>query len=213
LDLPFALTAFVSIFAIIDPIGVVPLFTILTQGYNQEEKRNVITKCILAALLTLLIFGLAGQYIFLTFGFTIPAFQIAGGILLFSVAFDMLRGERSKSKITNKEEAIERETIGIVPLGIPLLAGPGAITTVIMYLSAPSLDVFDKVFVFVAVLVTLLITFYLLTFADSFSRLLGFGRSLAISRIMGLLLASIAVQFIINGIVGAARMNGLILYP
>lgn len=110
MDLAFALSAFASIFAIVDPIGTVPFYAALTEGYTQEQKRQVAILGCLVALTTLLVFGLVGQYIFATFGFTIPAFQIAGGILLFGVALEMMHGERPRTKTTEREaqEAFER---------------------------------------------------------------------------------------------------------
>src|SRR3990172_8680608 len=104
-DLAFGLTAMASIFAIVDPVGAVPFFSALTEGYSPADTRAVIQKGCLVALVVLLVFGLAGQYIFLAFGFTVPAFQIAGGILLFNIGFEILHGERPRTKATEKEHA------------------------------------------------------------------------------------------------------------
>ena len=211
-DLAFGLTAMASIFAIVDPIGVVPFFSALTEDYSPQEKRGVIQKSCLAALVVLLVFGLVGQWIFLAFSITVPAFQIAGGILLFSVGFEMLHGERPRTKTTEKEhkEALERQAVGIVPLGIPLLAGPGAISTVMVYMSHETGSPVDKVFVFIGILVSILASFAALTYADRIFKRIGRTGTLAISRILGLLLAAIAVQFVINGVIAVARLNGLI---
>ncbi len=154
------ITIFLSIFAICNPIGLVSFFVALTEGYKQEEKLKVIKKIVLVATVTLVVFGLIGQYVFTLFSITIPAFQIAGGLLIFKIGFDMIQGGRPKAKRTDdeKQEALEREAIGIVPLGIPMFAGPGAISTVMLYVaqSQPTLmeTVLQLVIVFASVLVT-----------------------------------------------------------
>lgn len=211
-DLAFGLTAIASIFAIVDPVGAVPFFAAITEGYSADDKQAVIQQSCIVALLTLLVFGLAGQYIFLAFGFTVPAFQIAGGILLFNIGFEMLHGERPRTKATEKEhaEALERRAVGIVPLGVPLLAGPGAITTVMVYISHPTSDPLDKVFIFAGILAAVLASLVALSYADRIFRRIGRTGTHAISRILGLLLTAIAVQFVINGVLGAARLNGLL---
>jgi multiple antibiotic resistance protein len=133
----FAIEAFVAIFAIVNPIGNIPFFVTLTQGYSPKEKKDVIIKIIVVAIAVLVIFGLIGNYIFMLFGITIPAFGIAGGILLLTIAFSMLHGQKPRTKLTqqDREEALAREAVGIVPLGIPMFAGPGAITTIMIYMS------------------------------------------------------------------------------
>ncbi|HKZ98869.1 MAG TPA: MarC family protein [Thermoplasmata archaeon] len=210
-DVAFGATAIASIFAIVDPIGVVPFFSILTEDMTPAQKREVIARSCLVATTTLGVFAVFGQWIFAGFGFTIPAFRIAGGLLLFSVGFEMLHGERPRTKMTERErqETLERESVGVVPLGIPLLAGPGAITTVMIYMTQPTAPE-DKMFVFAGILIAILSAFFLLTYADGLFRRIGRTGTRAIGRIMGLLLAAIAVQFVIDGAVGAARLNGLL---
>ena len=134
------------------------------------------------------------------FSITIPAFRIAGGLLLFRVAFNMLYGVTPGTKSTEKEkeETLEKEMIGIVPMGIPLLAGPGAISTVMLYNSQGNM--ISSIIVFISIFATLSITYVLLRNVDRIFNRLGRVGSLAISRIMGLILAAIAIQFIINGV-------------
>src|SRR5437867_10368635 len=160
-DLAYGLTAMASIFAIVDPIGAVPFFAALTEDYSPKDKQVVIQRSCAVALVVLLIFGLVGQWIFLAFSITIPAFQIAGGLLLFSVGFEMLHGERPRTKATEKEhaEALERQAVGVVPLGIPLLAGSGAISTVMVYLAHASAAPVDKLVVFAGILVSILASY------------------------------------------------------
>ncbi|HEV8595137.1 MAG TPA: MarC family protein [Thermoplasmata archaeon] len=211
-DVIFGVTAVVAIFAIVDPFTALPFFMFATEDMPAEQKRNVVTKACIVALVTLGVFALFGQLIFAAFGFTIAAFKIAGGILLFAIAFEMLHGERPRTKLTDKEheEGAEQESVGIVPLGIPLLAGPGAITTVMIFMARPVADPFDKMFVFVGILISALAAYYTLNFADRISERIGRTGTLAIGRIMGLLLAAIAVQFVIDGVVKAAVDYGVL---
>ncbi len=211
-DLAFGATAMASIFAIVDPFGVVPFFSVLTEDMDPVQKQNIVSKACLTATITLGVFAVFGQWIFAGFGFTIPAFKIAGGILLFGVALEMLHGERSRSRLTaqEREESLERDEVAVVPLGIPLLAGPGAITTVMIYMTADVSEPADKLFVFAGILVSVLAAFFLLHNADRIFRKIGRTGTRAIGRVMGLLLAAIAVQFIIDGVIAAAAQKGLI---
>src|SRR5206468_3592775 len=174
-DLAFGATAMASIFAIVDPLGVVPFFSVLTEDMDKAQKQNIISKACLTATITLGVFAVFGQWIFAGFGFTIPAFRIAGGIVLFGVAFEMLRGERSRTRLTHqeREETLERDEVAVVPLGIPLLAGPGAITTVMILMSSSATAPEDKLFVFAGILVSVLATYILLHNADRIFRRLG----------------------------------------
>ena len=207
----FTVTTFVAIFAIVNPIGAMTFFVVLTRAYPKAVKKRVIERAILAATLALLIFALVGNYIFLIFGTSIPAFRIAGGLLLFSIAFAMMQGERSRTQLTpqDRQEALEREAIGIVPLGIPMLAGPGAITTVIALMAdatSPGLDMARVAVILGSILGTMLASWIMLTYADVIFRRIGRMGAYAISRIMGLILAAIAVQFVILGIQGAIAL-------
>ncbi len=204
-DVAFGATAMASIFAIVDPLGVIPFFSVLTEDMTWAEKRDVISKSCLVATTTLGVFAVFGQFIFNAFGFSVPAFEIAGGILLFGVAFEMMHGERPRTKMTESErtETLEREDVGVIPLGIPLLAGPGAITTVMIYMTHPVADPADKMFIFAGILVAVMTTFFLMHYADRIFKRIGRTGTKVLGRIMGLLLAAIAIQFIINGIIGA----------
>ena len=203
----FSVTTFVAIFAIVNPIGAMTFFVVLTRAYPKEVKTRVIEKAVLAATITLLVFAFVGNYIFFVFGTSIPAFRIAGGILLFTIAFSMMQGERSRTQLTpqDRQEALEREAVGIVPLGIPMLAGPGAITTVMVLMATASdpLDMAAIAVIMASILGTMVITWILLVEADRVFRRIGRMGAYAISRIMGLILAAIAVQFVILGIKGA----------
>ena len=210
-DLAFGATAMASIFAIVDPLGVVPFFSVLTEGMTPVQKQNIVSKACITATITLGVFAIFGQWIFAGFGFTIPAFKIAGGIVLFGVALEMLRGERSRTRLTpqEREETLERDEVAVVPLGIPLLAGPGAITTVMIYMAHPVAGPEDKLFVFAGILVAILSAFVLLHNADRIFKRIGRAGTRAVGRVMGLLLTAIAVQFIIDGIFDVMKMHGI----
>jgi multiple antibiotic resistance protein len=200
IDYMFFITVFTAIFAIVDPIGNIPIFYTLTQRFTREERIRIAKKAVIAASITLIVFGFIGHYIFMFFSITIPAFRIAGGLLLFRVSFNMLYGTTPGTKSTEKEkeESLEKDMLGIVPLGIPLLAGPGAISTVMLYNSNGGLS--TSFIVFLSVFLTMVFTYIMLRNVDRIFTRLGRVGSLAISRIMGLILAAIAVQFLINGV-------------
>ena len=191
----------VSIFAIVNPVGVIPTFVALTSGYSMVERRRVILKAVLVAAGVLLLFGLAGERIFSVFSITIPAFRIAGGILIFKVAFDMLQGERPKADSTDQEiaDAFDRENIGITPLGVPLLTGPGAITTVMIFISQQD-AMLDRALVYLAVAVTFVAAFVLLFVGERLFQFMGRSGLQVFTRIMGLILAAVAVQFVLAGL-------------
>ena len=215
MDADFAISVIIAVFAIVNPVGNVSFFVALTEGYSKEERNSVIWKVVTVAFFILVIFSLAGHYIFEVFSITIPAFRIAGGILLFSIAFSMLHGTRSKAKLTDqdKEEAMNRQAIGIVPLGIPMFGGPGAITTVMIYMADGSADGFSltaTLMVILAILITMVASYFILYYGEAIFERIGRMGTLAFSRIMGLILAAIAVQFVLTGILGFAILEGLV---
>ena len=215
MSIEFALGAFVSIFAIVNPVGNIPIFEAVTEGYSKELKRKVVIKICLVTTGVLFVFAIFGQYIFSIYGITIPAFKIAGGLLLFSVAFSMMQGQRSRTRLTEEDqkEAMEKEEVGIVPLGIPLFAGPGAITTVMIYVSEAASQTggfLDVISVFLGIALTVLISYVLLTYSEGIFERMGRSGAMAFSRVMGLLLAAVAVSFILSGVFQAVRDAGFL---
>ena len=198
----FYLSIVATVFAILNPIGAVPTLMVLTDGYTASEKKRVIFKSIMVASGMILGFMFLGIYIFLVLGIDISDFKVAGGILLFKVAFDMLQGKVSNTKLTPQEtqESIDREAVGIVPIGTPLLAGPGTITTAMIYFNSPQYFISERIAVILAVITVLLISYIVLRLSNPLFNRLGKTGSLIISRIMGLLLASIAIEFITSGL-------------
>lgn len=200
----FMLTVVAAIFALVNPLGAVPTLVSLTDGYSKQERKAVINKAIMVATGMLLGFMFLGEYIFSVLGIDISDFKIAGGILLFKVAFDMIQGRLSTTKLTalEQQDLMEREAVGIVPIGVPLLSGPGSITTAIIYFNSKSNGIFDRISVIIAIIIVMGIAYLILMFSTRILDRLGKTGSLIISRIMGLLLAAIGIEFIVSGIAG-----------
>ncbi len=196
-------TVLVALFAIMNPIGAVPILISLTDGYSLKERKDVIIKSVYMASGMIFGFMFIGVYIFDILGISIYDFEIAGGALLFKVGFDMLQGKTSNTKITQaeKDDSAEREAIGIAPIGTPLLAGPGSITTAIIYFNSTGITLIERVIVVIAVAIVLLLAYFLLKYSIKIFAKLGKTGSIVISRIMGLLLTAIAVELITNGII------------
>ncbi|HXQ79336.1 MAG: MarC family protein [Thermoplasmata archaeon] len=197
---------FVTVFALVDPVGALPFFVSLTDGFDEADRGIVIRRAVTVLGTVLMVFALVGRFLFSAFGLTLAAFEIAGGILLFIVAFDMLHGEVTRTKLTSedRDEAIaRRDEISVVPLGIPLLAGPGAISTVMIYEGSDAGDPFAVLAVFVAIAITTAATYFILRYGQRIFRYLGKTGIMAMTRVLGLLLAAVGVQFVINGIFGA----------
>lgn len=203
--LEFVIATLLSLFAIINPMGAVPNYVVLTSGYTLKEKRLVIKKAVMVALGVLIIFTLLGQLIFDFLNITVPAFRIAGGAVLFLIAMDMVRGNTPQAKLNpkEKEENLDKDQVGVVPLGVPLLAGPGSITTVMIAVSDGTHNQLVSILVVVAcVSFVLLFAYLVLRNSDLIFKRLGRTGTKIFSRIMGLLLGAIAVQFIADGLKG-----------
>jgi multiple antibiotic resistance protein len=195
-----------SVFAIVDPFGALPFFVALTDGFRTDDREAVLRRSVLVVGGLLIGFALFGRFLFQAFGFSLAAFEIAGGALLFLVASEMLMGEIGRTKLTDadREEALaRRDEVSIVPLGIPLLAGPGAISTVMIYTANAGNDPWEIASVFIAVGVTASATFIILRYGHGIFRSLGRVGVMALTRVMGLILAAVAVQFILNGVIAA----------
>lgn len=202
----FALTAFSSLFAIVDPFAALPAFLALTGGEHESKRKGIALRASLTTILVLSTFALTGQLIFRFFGITIPAFKIAGGILLFTIALDMLRAKASKTRTTpaETEEGAHKEDVGVVPVGIPLLSGPGAIASVTL-LSERAKALPERIGLLVAIVVIGFVTWIVLRSGDVVARVLGKTGLNLIARIMGLLLAAVAAQFVIDGVQAVLR--------
>ena len=201
INVSFILLTFSSLFTLINPIGITPILLSMTEDESDSEYRVIIKKGIITAYIILTIFAIMGDLIFKLYGITIYAFMIAGGILFLRNSFDMIDSKISRESSTPLEtkEAIQKEDISITPIGIPLIAGPGAITS-IMILSSQTSSYVDKCIVHINILITLIITYIILLLGKKISKKIGTTGIRIIQRIMGLILLVISIQFIINGI-------------
>jgi multiple antibiotic resistance protein len=192
---------FTSILFIVDPFAVIPTFLAMTVRDSPEQRRVLARRGAWTCAITLIAFALGGSLIFTIFGITIGAFKIAGGVLIGLNALDMVQARRSQQRETAIEtaEGIQKDDIGIMPLGVPMLAGPGAISTV-MVLALGAKSTAATITVYVSIGLTALITFWVLSAASLVERRLGQTGMRILTRLMGLVLAAIAVQFIIDGI-------------
>ena len=201
--LEFFAAALASTFAIVDPIGTLPFFVGLTSGFSAADRRVVVDRAVAVLGIVLAVFVAFGRFLFAAFGFTLAAFEIAGGILLFFVAYDMLQGEITRTKLSpqDREESLaRRDELSIVPIGIPLLAGPGAISTVMIYAGDAGGDPVDLLAVFGAVVVTTVASLIVLRYGHGLLLRLGRTGIMALTRVMGLILAAVGVQFVLNGL-------------
>jgi len=199
--LEFALISFTSIFGIVNPINGGTIFYSLTSGFSIEKKKEIARRASIVCCSVLITFSIFGSIIFKFFGISIPAFRIAGGILIFKVAMDMLQARQSRMKTTPEEEelAIQKDDISIVPLAIPMLSGPGAITTVVV-LMAKSTSIVEHAVIILGVVITSLITYIIFTESYLITRLFKENGTRIVTRFMGLFILANSVQFIINGI-------------
>ena len=192
---------FTSVLFIVDPFAVIPTFLAMTVRDSAQQRRVLARRGAWTCAITLIAFALGGSMIFKIFGITIGAFKIAGGVLIGLNALDMVQARRSQQRETAVEtaEGIQKDDIGIMPLGVPMLAGPGAISTV-MVLALGAKSTAASVTVYVSIVLTALITYFVLSAASMVERRLGQTGMRILTRLMGLVLSAIAVQFIIDGI-------------
>jgi len=182
------LRATVALFIIVDPIGLVPVFSALTKELPRPEKRRMFRNIVYTGSALLLLFALAGQQLLVLFGISIQSFMIAGGILLLLLSVEiLLRGERVQKT--------PGEDVGIVPIAFPLLVGPGAITTTMISIQRDGLEVAIP-----SILIVMFLTWVVLRLTDRINRLLGRTGSAVIARVLAVFIAAIAIQFIIDGI-------------
>jgi multiple antibiotic resistance protein len=196
----FSLLALSSIFFLVDPFAALPTFLAVTAGADAARRRKMAWKASLTALVVLSAFAVAGRYIFRMFGITLPAFEIAGGVILLLIGLDMLQAKRSPTQESHVEaaEAAQKEDAGIVPLGIPMLAGPGSITSV-MVLVGQVQTPWQMVAILLAIFITAVICYLVLGNSDRVARAMGETGVRILVRIMGLLLVALAVQYFVNG--------------
>lgn len=196
----FALVTITSVLFIVDPIAVIPTYLVITQDETREQRKRTARRACIAMTILLIVFAATGTALFRAFGITLPAFRIAGGLILWFVALDMLRGERRTQE--GRDEVIEgqiKDDVAVTPLAIPMLAGPGAISTVIV-LSSQARGPAQTAIVYGAIVLTGLLSFITLRIGEPLLSRLGKTGVRVVTRIMGLLLAAVAVQFVLTGV-------------
>jgi len=195
------LLAATSIFFLVDPFAVVPMFLSMTFDVPESTRRQMARRSAWTCAIVLCVFAAAGSLIFKAFGITLPAFKIAGGIILLLIGLDMLQARQSATKSTAEEqqEGAEKADASIIPLGMPMLAGPGAISTV-MVLVGGAHSIWQHTVVYGVILLTSYVSYWVLSGADRVRRYLGNTGIRIMTRLMGLLLVALAVQFVANGL-------------
>jgi len=198
--LQFALITFTSVLFIVDPLAAVPAYLVITQDETRAQRRRTALRACVSMALLLVLFAAAGSLIFKAFGITLPAFRVAGGLILWLVALDMLRAQRSTQE--SREELAEgqaKDDVALTPLAIPILAGPGAISTAIV-LAGEAQGFARTAVVYAAILLTAAVSYATLLLGERLMSVLGRTGIRVLTRIMGLLLAAVATQFILTGI-------------
>jgi len=196
----------VSLLVILTPFSVLPVYVALTEGMPAAERRRALHRTLLAVLVTLLFFQWTGTYLFQVLGVALPSFQVAGGLIIASMAWSMLHANPSRIQRTRSEEqeTLEREDFSVVPLAIPMLSGPGAITTVIL-LGQQQATVAGRLSLTFLIVLATAVLYPVFWLAQPLSQRLGMTGMRVLTRIMGMMLLAIAVEFILQG---AARFAG-----
>jgi len=201
-ELKFAVVALSAIFFVVDPLAILPIFLTITSGDSAAQRRRTAARAAVAAWVMLSTFAVAGGLIFRAFGISLGAFKVAGGLMLLLMAIDMMRARTSPTRTTAEEqdESRARDDTAIFPLAVPMLAGPGAIATVMVLMSRADWRPVPTVAVFAAVTATCVASWLLMRYAANAERLIPKTVLRAFERVMGLLLAAVAVEFIAGGV-------------
>lgn len=206
------ITAFVTLFVIVDPVGLAPLFVALTRGMDNAQRRAIGLRASVVAIGLLTLFGLAGKGLLDFIGISMPAFRIAGGLLLFVTAFDMLferRTQRREDKVS-EEEALDDHDPSVFPLATPLIAGPGALATMILLVGRAGPGWQGVLAIHLVMVAVVACCFGMFLVAGPIERALGRTGANVVTRLLGMLLAALSVQFVIDGVIGALHGAGII---
>ena len=196
----FFVAALAALFVIVNPFSTASVFLTITRGDSKEKKRLMAKKASITALVVLIVFALIGSSILNFFSITVEAFKIAGGIIIGGVGMNMIRAKREHLPTEKeKQDASDKEDISIIPLAIPMLSGPGSITTAIV-LAGEASGMLNLFALLAAILVVCLLSYFILTQASVIDKFLGETGRRVIDRIMGLIVLVVGVQFIINGV-------------
>ena len=200
IPLQFGLLCFVSLFTIIDPIGALPVFVSMTSKLSHSESRRVALRAALTAWIVLILFALTGRFLFDFFGISVNSLRVVGGIVFFIMGYEMLEARLTRTKSDEESVTEYVEDIAITPIGIPLIAGPGAITTVIVLMNETTGLIEKEIALMLAITAVLTIAFFFLIGARQVMRALGHSGNKVLLRLMGLIVMAIAVEFFFNGL-------------
>ncbi|MBT8316920.1 MAG: NAAT family transporter [Lutibacter sp.] len=197
----FALLVFTSFFTIINPLGTMPIFMTMTASLSEERRKQTAKKATLVAFFTILAFAFSGQILFNFFGISVNSFRIVGGVIFFTMGWDMLQARLGSFKHTDDENKIDAyvEDISITPLAIPMICGPGAITNAIILMEDAG-EIKQKIVLIVVIAVMLLLTYLILVGASKITEKLGSTGNKVMMRLMGLIVMVIAVEFFFSGL-------------
>jgi multiple antibiotic resistance protein len=212
MDITFALRTFITFFTVIDPLGLVPVTLVILANHSDKQRKQIITRAIVISALVITVFALLGKMLIQSLGIGLYAFNIAGGILLFLISLEMLFGRTPETRETDEEEkeAISKNDVSVFPLAIPMIAGPGTIATTILFANSASSNIVNIVVVIAAIIFCLLVAWFAMEKSSIIMKLVSRTGIFVFSRILGILLAALAVQFILNGIQTYLKLNGLI---
>ena len=199
--------AFITLTVIVDPVGTAAVFCAMTVGYSRKQFRKTAFRAASIAFGLLLFFGFFGSVVLQRLGISLPAFRIAGGILLFVTAFRMLFGHPQPESVKKNKSAYQDHDIAVFPIAIPLLAGPGCMTAIILLMSRAETSV-DHITVLAALVATHLTALVCLLVASPIQKLLGSGGVNILARVMGVILAAMSVQFVTDGLRGMHVIGG-----
>jgi multiple antibiotic resistance protein len=202
-------TAFVTLFVMVDPVGMIPIFASLTRAGDKQYRRDMAFKGTVVATLVLVSFAVIGEALLGFFGISMGAFRVAGGLLLFVIAFNMVFETRTKQRSERAEKTVSAhapDDISVVPLAIPFLSGPGAITATILLMSQQSGNVMGQGAVMAALLLTMVVTYVCLLLTNPLLGVLSQTLITVITRLLGVILAALAVQFVIDGVRSALNL-------
>jgi multiple antibiotic resistance protein len=190
---------FTSFITLVNPLGIMPVFLTMTSNLTKKQRRNTALKATITATVTLILFAFAGKYLFDFFGISVAGLKVVGGVLFFIIGYDMLNARLSQIKITKEEAEKYVDDISITPLGIPMIAGPGAITNAIV-LMGESNDYTSKMLVIVSIVLVALTMLFSLFGAVGINKFLGEKGNKIMMKLMGLIVMVIAVEFFFAGI-------------
>jgi multiple antibiotic resistance protein len=202
MSLDWLISAFVTLLLVVDPLGLVPSFLAITEGLPAKARRQVSARASIIAVLILAGAAVGGDWLFKTVGISLPAFRIAGGLLLFSIASEMVFGVRMERQSRAAEQALEEHVrnIAAFPLAFPLTAGPGAITATVLLAGRTEGDLVAFAMLLGVICAVVAICYVTFLAAAPIGRTLGTTANVVLSRLLGVLLAALAVQYVIDGI-------------